>query len=37
MNSGIGMKLLTKFLTEDDDLLKKNGGLFDETGVDGLD
>lgn len=29
--------MLTKFLTEDDDQLKENGGIFDQTGFDGLD
>ena len=29
--------MLTKFLTEDDDQLKENGGIFDQSGFDGLD
>ena len=29
--------MLTKFLTEDDDQLKENGGIYDQTGFDGLD
>jgi len=29
--------MLTKFLTEDDDVLQRNGGIYDETGFDGLD
>jgi hypothetical protein len=31
------MKMLTKFLTEDDDELHDNGGVYDESGTDGLD
>jgi len=31
------MKLLTKFLIEDEDILKDNNGVFDETGRDGID
>jgi len=33
----MGMKMLTKFLTEDNSNLKEKGAIFDETGVDGLD
>jgi len=29
--------MLTKFLTEDDESLKNNGGIYDESGFDGLD
>lgn len=31
------MKMLSKFLTEDDEALKKHGGVYDESGFDGLD
>lgn len=31
------MKLLNKFLTQDDDSLKEKGGVYDESGMDGLD
>jgi len=31
------MKLLNKFLTQDDDTIKEKGGIYDETGLDGLD
>lgn len=33
----MGFKLLTKFLSEDDDDLKEKGGIYDESGLDGLD
>lgn len=36
-NTRAGVNMLTKFLTEDDDQLKENGGIFDQTGFDGLD
>lgn len=36
-NTKAGVNMLTKFLTEDDDQLKENGGIFDQTGFDGLD
>jgi len=29
--------LITKFLSEDDEELKSIGGIYDETGMDGLD
>lgn len=31
------MKLLQKFLTQDDKSIKQKGGVYDETGMDGLD
>ena len=31
------MKLLTKFLIEDEEILKDNNGVYDESGRDGLD
>jgi len=31
------MKLITKFLSEDDETLKTLGGVYDETGCDGVD
>lgn len=31
------MKMLTKFLTEDNSNLKEKGAIFDETGIDGLE
>jgi len=31
------MKLITKFLSEDDESLKQMGGVYDETGNDGVD
>lgn len=31
------MKLITKFLSEDDQDLKSMGGVYDETGLDGVD
>ena len=36
-NTRAGVNMLTKFLTEDDDQLKENGGIFDQSGFDGLD
>lgn len=32
-----GFKAMTRFLTEDDDKLFNNGGIYDETGFDGVD
>ena len=32
-----GLRELSRFLSEDDDNLKNNGGVYDETGFDGLD
>jgi len=29
--------MLTKFLTEDDDQLRLSGGVYDDTGFEGLD
>ena len=37
LNSLQGFKSMTRFLTEDDDKLIENGGVFDETGFDGAD
>lgn len=34
---GRGMKLLTRFLLEDNEVLKEKDGIYDETGRDGLD
>lgn len=31
------MKFLKKFLVEDDDTIKISGGIYDESGTDGLD
>lgn len=31
------LKLLTKFLIDDDEILKDNNGIYDETGRDGID
>lgn len=31
------MKLITKFLSEDDENLKEMGGIYDETGSDGCE
>jgi len=36
-NNESGMKLITKFLSEDDETLKDLGGVYDETGLDGID
>jgi len=33
---GIGLKMLTKFLTDDEGNLKDDGAIYDETGSDGL-
>jgi hypothetical protein len=33
----MGLKMLTKFLTEDNSKLKDQGAIFDETGIDGLE
>ena len=33
---GTGLKILARFLTEDDEDLKTKGGIYDETGFDGL-
>jgi hypothetical protein len=33
----IGMQLIKKFLTDDDDTLKQIGAVYDQTGFDGLE